>query len=123
MITTVEDAVVSQVEKIQFENAIVFPGLINSHDHLDFNLFPQLGDKTYSNYTEWGNYIHEHYKDEIAKSLKIPALLRSRWGLFKNLLCGVTTVVNHGELSGMDDDLITVFEKYSCIHSVQFEKR
>jgi cytosine/adenosine deaminase-related metal-dependent hydrolase len=108
---------------LKFDNAIAFPGLINSHDHLDFNLFPQFGDRFYNNYTEWGKYIHERYKDEIAQILKIPAALRSRWGLYKNLLCGVTTVVNHGEPSGITNDLITVFEDYQCIHSVQFDKR
>jgi cytosine/adenosine deaminase-related metal-dependent hydrolase len=107
---------------ITFNKAVIFPGLVNSHDHLDFNLFPQLGNRIYSNYTEWGNNIHKNYKKEINQVLKIPPALRSRWGLFKNLLCGVTTVVNHGELSGMNDDLITVFEKSHCIHSVQFEK-
>ena len=29
-----------------FNNAIAFPGLINSHDHLDFNLFPPIKNKT-----------------------------------------------------------------------------
>ena len=81
---------------LTFTDAIVFPGLINSHDHLDFNLFPQLGDRLYNNYTEWGGYIHHAYKNEIADVLKVPALLRSQWGVYKNLLCGVTTVVNHG---------------------------
>ena len=33
--------------KISFENAVAFPGLINSHDHLDFNNYPQLGNKIY----------------------------------------------------------------------------
>jgi len=125
-ITEVSSAAFSGIKDtlhLKFENALAFPGLINSHDHLDFNLFPQLGTQFYNNYTEWGKYIHEHYKDDIAKILAIPVSLRSRWGVFKNLLCGVTTVVNHGEPSGMDSDLITVFEKYQCIHSVQFEKR
>lgn len=108
--------------QITFNKSIVFPGLINSHDHLDFNLFPQLGTETYSNYTEWGSHIHKRYKEEIDQVLKIPVMLRSRWGLFKNLLCGVTTVVNHGEPSGLNNDLITVFEKSHCLHSVQFEK-
>jgi cytosine/adenosine deaminase-related metal-dependent hydrolase len=107
---------------LTFADAIVFPGLINSHDHLDFNLFPQLGDKTYSNYTEWGNHIHKAYKNEIAAILKIPALLRSEWGVFKNLLCGVTTVINHGERSGLKNNLLTIFEESHCLHSVQFEK-
>jgi cytosine/adenosine deaminase-related metal-dependent hydrolase len=105
-----------------FDDAIIFPGLINSHDHLDFNLFPQLGDRKYHNYTEWGKHIHKTYKNEIAAVLKIPVLLRSEWGIYKNLLCGVTTVVNHGEKSGLKNELITVFEESQCLHSVQFEK-
>ncbi|WP_432326475.1 hypothetical protein ACRQ5D_21140 [Mucilaginibacter sp. P25] len=84
-------------EQLTFVNAIAFPGLINSHDHLDFNLFPQLGNKTYESYTEWGKHIHRAYAVEIASVLKIPIALRERWGVYKNLLCGVTTVVNHGE--------------------------
>ncbi len=108
--------------QLQFDNAIVFPGLINSHDHLDFNLFPQLGHKTYSNYTEWGNYIHKNYKNEIADVVNIPLSLRVSWGLYKNLLCGVTTVVNHGEYLVPEEELITVFQECECLHSVQFEK-
>ena len=30
---------------IDFDEAIAFPGLINSHDHLEFNLFSKLGNK------------------------------------------------------------------------------
>jgi len=108
---------------LSFTNAIVFPGLINSHDHLDFNLFPQLGDKVYNNYTEWGHHIHATYKAEIEDISKIPALLRSQWGIYKNLLCGVTTVINHGERLKIENGLITVFEDTQCLHSVQFEKR
>src|ERR1700755_837193 len=76
----------NQQPEIYFNDAIVFPGLINSHDHLDFNLFPSLGDRTYANYTEWGKYIHEHYKDRIDSVLKIPGILREQWGIYKNLL-------------------------------------
>jgi cytosine/adenosine deaminase-related metal-dependent hydrolase len=112
----------SKTRQIKFTGAMAFPGLINSHDHLDFNLFPQLGDRVYTNYTEWGNHIHLHYKNEIAEILKVPAALRYRWGVYKNLLCGVTTVVNHGEPSGLNSDIITVFEQAQSIHSVQFEK-
>lgn len=102
--------------------ALAFPGLVNSHDHLDFNLFPQLGDKTYDNYTQWGNYIHSNYKAEIAAVLKVPLALRTSWGIFKNLLCGVTTVVNHGEYLAIRNSPIRVEQGHS-IHSIQFEKR
>jgi len=109
-------------EQLTFVDAIAFPGLINSHDHLDFNLFPQLGNKTYESYTEWGKHIHRVYADEIASVLKIPIALRERWGVYKNLLCGITTVVNHGEKATINDPLITIFDNCQSIHSVRFEK-
>ena len=106
-----------------FDNAIVFPGLINSHDHLDFNLFPPLAGRTFKNYTEWGVYIHLKYKGVIESVLQIPEKLRLQWGIYKNLLCGVTTVVNHGKKINVSNDLITVFRECQSIHSVHFEKR
>jgi len=107
---------------LEMDGALSFRGLVNWHDHLDFNLFPQLGDRTYDNYTEWGNYIHANYKSEIAAVLKVPAGLRTNWGIFKNLLCGVTTVVNHGEQLPIKNSSITIEQGHS-IHSVQFEKQ
>ncbi|MGY3215266.1 hypothetical protein [Mucilaginibacter sp. HD30] len=107
--------------QINFDNAILFPGLVNSHDHLDFNLFPQFGGNVYNNYTEWGSYIHQNYKNEIAEVLKVPLELRIQWGLFKNLLCGVTTVVNHGAYLYTHNAPITVLQT-CCIHSVQFDR-
>ncbi|MGF7081297.1 hypothetical protein [Mucilaginibacter sp. UYCu711] len=108
--------------QLTFDNALAFPGLVNSHDHLDFNLFPQLGNRFYNNYTEWGKHIQTNYKAEIAAVLKVPLALRVKWGIFKNLLCGVTTVVNHGEPLPVVNAPITV-EQCHSIHSVQFEKR
>ncbi|NCD69056.1 amidohydrolase family protein [Mucilaginibacter agri] len=108
---------------IDFDGALAFPGLINSHDHLDFNLFPQLGDKHYQNYTEWGNYIHKYYQEEIQRVLKVPQPLRAASGIYKNLLAGVTTVVNHGDGTKFTSDLIHVVNEYHCLHSVKFEKR
>src|SRR3981189_3254564 len=109
--------------RLTFDNSFIFPGLINSHDHLDFNLFPALGGKTYNNYTEWGRHIHKDYKDKIAAVLKIPEILREEWGIYKNLLCGVTTVINHGKKIKRQTDLLTVHQDCQCVHSVQFEKK
>ena len=107
---------------LSFDNAIIFPGLVNSHDHLDFNLFPALGYRTYASYTEWGQYIHKHYKQEIKSILRIPETLREEWGIYKNLLCGVTTVVNHGKKINIASRLISIYEDCQCIHSVGFGK-
>ncbi|MDB5149564.1 MAG: hypothetical protein JWQ57_3584, partial [Mucilaginibacter sp.] len=71
-IKQVAPALADDREQLTFVDAIAFPGLINSHDHLDFNLFPQFGNQTYESYTEWGKHIHRAYADEIASVLKIP---------------------------------------------------
>lgn len=111
-------------QELTFKNAIVFPGLINSHDHLDFNVFPQLGNRLYNNYVEWGDDIHKKNKQVIDNVLKVPKHLRARWGMYKNLLCGVTTVVDHAAIPAENtNDLISVFDQYHYLHSIQLEKR
>jgi cytosine/adenosine deaminase-related metal-dependent hydrolase len=109
---------------LSFADAIVLPGLINSHEHLDFNLFPMLGNRTYADYLEWGQDIHVRHKDRIRQVLAIPRSLRTRWGMYKNLLNGFTTVVNHGErLDTGAEELVTVFQGCYCLHSLGTERR
>jgi cytosine/adenosine deaminase-related metal-dependent hydrolase len=108
---------------IHFTDAIAIPGLINSHDHLDFNNFSILGEKKYFNYTEWGKHIHETFKDDIDGILKIPKNFRTAWGMYKNLLAGVTTVVNHGPFLKIENPLINIHQEPQNLHSVQFEKQ
>ncbi|WCT14595.1 amidohydrolase family protein [Mucilaginibacter jinjuensis] len=123
LITSVNfDGVEADELTLNFSDAMALPGLINSHDHLDFNLFPQLGDLFYRNYTEWGKHIHQHYKQQIQQVLKVPVELRAAWGVYKNLLGGVTTVVDHSDGPKYKDELINVVQAYHCLHSVQFEK-
>jgi cytosine/adenosine deaminase-related metal-dependent hydrolase len=117
----------SQVPKqtgfvIDAKGALLLPGLVNSHEHLDFNCYPQLGNRKYQNYREWGTEIHREYKEEIGKVKRIPPDLRVQWGMYKNLLNGFTTVVNHGEELKIEDPFIRVIQRYPPIHSVGFEK-
>lgn len=108
---------------LSLSGALAFPGLVNSHDHLDFNLFPQLGNRIYADYTEWGKDIHEQNGDQIKPVLKIPSPLCTRWGLYKNLLNGFTTVVNHGaRLDIGKDELITVVQDCHNLHSLSGER-
>ncbi|MEP6673925.1 MAG: amidohydrolase family protein [Ferruginibacter sp.] len=109
-------------KNIQFSDAIVFPGLINSHDHLDFNLFPQTGNRIYKNYKEWADDIQMNNRSSLDTVLKIPKDLRIQYGLYKNLLNGFTTVVNHGKQLSVADDLITVLQDCHSLHSVLLEK-
>ena len=74
------------------------PGLINAHDHLEFALFPRLGNPPYRNYVEWGDDIHNRFPEVIAKHRAVPKDVRLWWGGIRNLLCGVTTVCHHDRL-------------------------
>jgi hypothetical protein len=108
--------------ELDLNGAIAFPGLINSHDHLEFNLFPKLGNKIYEDYVEWGNDIHEKNNKIIETIKKVPYELRFKWGLYKNLLCGVTTVAHHGigivyKIKGMPD----IINNYNYLHSIRLE--
>jgi cytosine/adenosine deaminase-related metal-dependent hydrolase len=108
--------------RIELNGALALPGFINSHDHLDFNLFPPLGNRIYNNYTEWGKDIHEKNADCIDAVKAVPNGLQIQWSLYKNLLNGFTTVVNHGELLAVDNELVDVFQNCISLHSPAFEK-
>ena len=118
----VRPAMNGEAEGLPFEGALVFPGLINSHDHLDFNLFPALANRIYTNYRDWGKDIHDNNKAAIGAVLKVPKELRVLWGVYKNLLNGFTTVVNHGDKLDVPAGFIQVFQDCHSLHSVGFER-
>lgn len=108
---------------INFKDALAFPGLFNAHDHLEFNLFPRLGSKYYRDYLEWGNDIQKLYSKEINAALKIPVELRMKFGMIKNLLNGITTVMHHGNNSiKKSDQIVNVISSYNYLHSISLEK-
>lgn len=109
---------------VQFDDAIAFPGLFNAHDHLDFDLFPALGRRPYTDYVDWALDIQERNRAEIDPILAIPAPLRARWGAYKNLLGGVTTVVHHGPSEQLPaDDLVGFVSSFRYLHSLHFGAR
>jgi cytosine/adenosine deaminase-related metal-dependent hydrolase len=77
----------------------VFPGLINAHDHLEFSLFPNLGNGPYQNAAEWARDIHENHATVIERHRRVSRPVRLWWGGIRNLLCGVTTVCHHNPIS------------------------
>lgn len=105
------------------QGAWVVPGFINSHDHLDFNCFPSLASGVYPDYRAWGADIHSRFADQIRSVKQIPQELRNQWGMYKNLLNGFTTVVNHGERIQLTDPLITLIQDGHILHSPGFEKQ
>lgn len=83
-----------------------------------------LGNRAYRDYTEWGEDIHQQNNIRIQQVLKIPQPLRTRWGIYKNLLNGFTTVVHHGQhLDTGSEELLTVCQDCHCLHSLGAERR
>jgi cytosine/adenosine deaminase-related metal-dependent hydrolase len=83
---------------IDLSGFLILPGFVNAHDHLQFALFPRLGNPPYSNYIDWGEDIHAKFADLIASHRAVPKQIRLWWGGIRNLLCGVTTVCHHDPL-------------------------
>jgi cytosine/adenosine deaminase-related metal-dependent hydrolase len=80
---------------VDLSGLMVFPGLINAHDHLDFSLFPRLGKGPYPSWREWAADIHDREQSSIEECLRVPHETRLWWGGIRNLLSGVTTVSHH----------------------------
>jgi cytosine/adenosine deaminase-related metal-dependent hydrolase len=101
----------------------IYPGLINSHDHLQFSLYPRLGEPPYENAYAWGKDLHARWRDKIDSIERIPFRLRLLWGAWKNLFSGVTYVVNHEPYSWRFRFRfpVSVHRRYTFAHSLQFE--
>src|ERR1700689_3290710 len=91
------DRAALEIGAVICHDAIAFPGLINSHDHLEFDLYPPLGHGPYADYVTWREDIHRRDRGQIASIEAVPRPYRARWEAVKNLLSGVTSVATHGE--------------------------
>ncbi len=113
---------------LNLQGYVLLPGLINSHEHLEFGLFPKLGRPagapSYRNSTEWANEIHEVHSGIIERYRQIPKTTQLWWGAIRNLLCGVTTVCHHNPLH---EDLtlpnfpVRVLSRFGWSHSIAFD--
>jgi cytosine/adenosine deaminase-related metal-dependent hydrolase len=95
---------------LDLSGALILPGLINAHDHLEFSLFPRLGRGPYPNAIKWAEDIYQPSASPVQEHLQIPKQERLLWGGLKNLLNGVTTVCHHNPYEAK------VFENHSPRH-------
>ncbi|HZX72825.1 MAG TPA: amidohydrolase family protein [Cyclobacteriaceae bacterium] len=108
-----------------FKNHFLYPGLINSHDHLEMNLYPKLGTPPFNNYVEWANDIYKPAQSPLLEIQKVDIRDRLMWGGLKNLVSGVTTVIHHNpwhSLLGKRKFPVKVLKNFAWAHSLQFEK-
>ena len=109
--------------EIDLSDHVILPGLINAHDHLEFNLFPRLGKGPHPSYVEWAAEVYRPDSPILKQVLSIPKVIRILWGGLKNLLSGVTTVSHHNpferDLFGADFP-VRVVRSFGWAHSVHF---
>ena len=111
------------VHSVDLRGAWVIPGLINAHDHLEFNSFPRFKTRLYRDYLDWGKDIHRGFPDEIKRVLSLSVADRQRIGILKNILNGVTTVIDHGKEALLSRDVpLKVFRGYDYLHALGTEK-
>ena len=113
----------SRCEVIDLSGYLLLPGLINAHDHLEFNLFPRLGRGPYGNSAKWAQEIYHPERPPVEEHIAVPKPVRLMWGGLKNLLSGVTTVAHHNpyEARLFDRDFpVRVIRKFGWAHSLHF---
>ncbi|OOG41316.1 amidohydrolase [Rhodanobacter sp. C05] len=83
--------------RVDLRDHLIFPGLINAHEHLHVNTVPPLKTGApFPNSYAWIAAFQEHFEEPaVIAALQVPKELRLRHGALKNLLAGTTCVAHH----------------------------
>lgn len=83
--------------RVDLRDHLIFPGLINAHEHLHVNAVPPLKvGAPFPNSYAWIAAFRAHFEEPaVIAALQVPKELRLRHGALKNLLAGTTCVVHH----------------------------
>lgn len=93
----VDTSTASWAYRADLRDHLIFPGLINAHDHLHVNAVPPLrAHAPFPNSYAWIAAFQQHFEHpDVAAALQVPKTLRLQHGALKNLLAGTTCVVHH----------------------------
>lgn len=110
---------------IDLRDYMVFPGLINAHDHLELNHYPRTKFRdVYNNAHTWGEDISVRLATSPFLELQAhPLRDRCLSGGLKNILSGVTTVAHHNPLHRPLKSRqfpVHVIHNYGWAHSLHF---
>lgn len=83
--------------RVELHDQLIFPGLVNAHDHLQVNAVPPLpAHAPFPNSYAWIDAFQAHFQHpDVVAALQTPKALRMRHGALKNLLAGTTCVAHH----------------------------
>ena len=91
---------------LDLKEHLIFPGLVNAHDHLHRNNIPPLPQSApFPNSYAWMEAFQPYFcEPEVVRACAVPAVMRYWQGGLKNLLCGATTVAHHDPWHPVLDD-------------------
>lgn len=112
-----------RVYRLDLRDHLIFPGLVNAHEHLHLNNIPRLPHRApFPNSYAWIAAFQPYFRNPVVAAARaIPAALRYWQGGLKNLLCGVTTVMHHDPWHPVLDDPafpVRVLRRYGWSHSL-----
>jgi cytosine/adenosine deaminase-related metal-dependent hydrolase len=116
-------AVNARAYQVDLRDHLIFPGLINAHDHLQLNAVPPLASAAaFANSYAWIAAFQAHFDEPaVSAALQVPKALRLRHGALKNLLAGTTCVAHHDAWHPAFDALdfpITVLREYGWSYAL-----
>jgi 5-methylthioadenosine/S-adenosylhomocysteine deaminase len=107
-------------EEIDLEGKLLFPGLINSHDHLIDTLWKKFGETPASSWIDWRKTVINDEDYKLAQRLSVADLYTL--GMYKNIISGTTTIIDHFPIEVsmpfMDHTLATLLKHSYIAHSV-----
>jgi cytosine/adenosine deaminase-related metal-dependent hydrolase len=111
---------------VDVDGAVILPGLINAHDHLELNSFPRLKWRSrYVNVREWIADFQPRFgcDPQLAAARRDTLVDRVLVGGLKNLLAGVTTVCHHNPLHAALRRCfpVRVVRQFGLSHSIQID--
>jgi cytosine/adenosine deaminase-related metal-dependent hydrolase len=113
----------TRVFTLRLRDHLVFPGLVNAHDHLTLNAIPPPArTRTFPNSYEWIEAFQTAFSDPAVIAVRsLPKKVRAFHGGLKNLLAGTTTVAHHDPWCPDFDDPdfpVEVLRRYGWSHSL-----
>lgn len=106
--------------EVDLDGQVIFPGMINAHDHLIDTCWTGLGKTPVENWFEWNASVHESPEYKLMQRLSVTDLYVL--GMYKNIVSGATTVVDHfpQEVSSTftGHPLVSLLEHFYLAHSV-----
>jgi len=113
---------------VDLRGAVVLPGLINAHDHLELNHYGRLKSRDrYENASAWIDDMRPRLSSDpaIRAGRSQPLVERLFIGGLKNLLAGVTTVAHHNPFyPEMRRTMpVRVVRRYGWAHSFLLERQ